>query len=178
MAKKQILIIAVIAIIAIIIFYYTRRLRVPPNKPFNKNALGYKQNNPGNIRRNDNQNWDGEVQSTNGFEAFSSMTYGYRALAKLIYNQITINHLKNIRELITVLSPPAENNTANYIQFVAASAGISSEKELSQRDFVSAFGEPVIKRIVRAISEKEIGGYDNNALSAGYTMLLKEKFSL
>lgn len=146
------------------------------SKPFNEKALGFKQNNPGNIRKSETNKFKGEVPSTNGFEAFKSMEYGYRALGIILFNYITKKQLNTLRQIITVFAPPFENNTDNYINLVSKVSGVNPDEILSINSFIGGLNEAVIKKIMRAISLQEVGGYDGKALEAGYKMLIESRF--
>jgi hypothetical protein len=137
-------------------------------------TLGYKQNNPGNIRRSA-EVFDGEISSFTAFKSFNSMRYGYRALAIILYNYFKRGN-DTIRKMITVYSPPSENDTAAYIRFVSEQTGIPADKRLSISDFQSGVMiEAPVKKIVRAISQQEISWSNEKELSIGYNEFLKDR---
>lgn len=84
-------------------------------------------NNPGNLRYSVKNNWIGQIDPSNGFCQFSSMDAGLRALCITIDSYRIHHHLLSIRELITRYAPPTENDTAEYIRFVASAVGISED---------------------------------------------------
>lgn len=137
-------------------------------------SLGYRQNNPGNIR-NQGDIFDGEIQSTNAFKSFYTMGYGYRAMAILFYNYF-LHGENTIRMLVTKYAPPFQNDTAGYIDFVSHQTGISPDRILSKGDFKSGvLLEAPAKKIVRAISQKEISWVNEKELTNGYNEFLKDK---
>ena len=84
---------------------------------------GLRNNNPTNIRRS-KSNWLGEVDSLNGqrdtaFCQFSSLTYGYRACAKLLQTYQIKYKLYVLDKIIGRWAPPSENNTRAYADRVA-----------------------------------------------------------
>ena len=96
---------------------------------------GYRNNNPGNIRRLAYKNgkpqyWYGEIpyeQSEDlAFSQFVDMKVGLRALFKLIYNHHKGGN-NTVQKLISKYAPPNENDTQLYIKKVSEALGISSE---------------------------------------------------
>jgi hypothetical protein len=138
-------------------------------------TLGYKQNNPGNIR-NQGDVFDGEIYSGNAFKSFFTMGYGYRAMAILLFNYYTLYGDNTIRKLITRYAPPGENDTAGYIEFVRDHTGINPDKVLTTGDFKpGVLFEAPAKKIVRAISQKEISFVNERELTNGYNGFVKDK---
>lgn len=85
----------------------------------NKVTRGIRNNNPGNIVRN-NIPWKGlcKNQTDKRFCQFSSIYYGVRALMKLLYTYYYKYHLHSINGIISRYAPSNENNTNAYIDFV------------------------------------------------------------
>ena len=83
-----------------------------------KSALprGLRNNNPGNIRLSRTV-WIGEIRPSQDKEfcQFSSMSYGYRALMKLLQNYRRKHGCQTIADMIRRWAPPSENNTSGYI---------------------------------------------------------------
>lgn len=94
-------------------------------------ARGVRNNNPGNIVRNNIQ-WQGSLNQAQvealgwqwdpTFVQFDTPLNGLRALARiiLVYNQRGEN---TVDEIISTFAPPQENDTAAYENFVAAEIG-------------------------------------------------------
>lgn len=86
----------------------------------NKNVpRGIRNNNPGNIRNSERNDWAGEVSTSNkkdnAFEEFEDMPHGARAMMKLLLKYQTGYGLKTIKDLIGRWAPRNENNTSGYI---------------------------------------------------------------
>lgn len=80
-------------------------------------------NNPGNIRCSSANNWQGQTGCAGGFVVFSSLFYGFRAMFKILLNDINAGK-DTIEQLIYEYAPPVENNTEQYITNVCAWSGI------------------------------------------------------
>lgn len=82
---------------------------------------GLRNNNPGNIRKNPANKWQGLApsQPDSQFCTFTSMPYGIRAMARLLINYQDRKEAKTLSELITTWAPPNENVTENYVDRVA-----------------------------------------------------------
>lgn len=85
----------------------------------NKVTRGIRNNNPGNIVRN-NVSWKGlrKNQTDKRFFQFCSVYYGLRALMKLLHTYYYKYHLHTINGIISRYAPSNENNTNAYIDFV------------------------------------------------------------
>lgn len=113
---------------------------------------GLRNNNPGNIRIN-NDLFQGEIRPSKdrSFKQFITMAYGYRAIFRILRNYYNNYHLDTIRNMITRWAPPKENHTEKYIQFVSGYAGIPADDPIDVND-----REQMI-RIVAGISKEENG---------------------
>lgn len=99
------------------------------NKP-----RGIRNCNPGNIRKTDTK-WKGEVPGgDSAFETFISMSYGYRALIKLLQNYQRNHRLRTIRQLINRWAPSTENNTSAYVATVARETGFGRDQAIDMKD--------------------------------------------
>ena len=69
-------------------------------------ARGLRNNNPGNIRIN-NDLFQGEVRPSEdkSFKQFTTMAYGYRAMFKILSNFLKNYKLDTIRKMITRWAP-------------------------------------------------------------------------
>lgn len=83
--------------------------------------------NPGNIR-NSSTVWLGEVipSKDKSFKQFKSMSYGYRALIRLLQNYRKLYGLSTIEGMINRWAPPTENKTSAYISRVCKEMKVSS----------------------------------------------------
>lgn len=118
-----------------------------------KNELprGLRNNNPGNIRIN-NDLFQGEVRPSKdkSFKQFETMAYGYRAMFKILSNYYRKYSLTTIRKIIGRWAPENENNTSAYVSLVSSYAGIGPD------DLISFDREQMI-RIVAGMSKVENG---------------------
>lgn len=91
---------------------------------------GIRNNNPGNLRHNDQ--WLGlRAEQTDGdFCQFESMAYGCRALIKTLRTYHERHGLCTISSMIRRWAPPCENNTDAYVKFVSGYVGEQSHKKL------------------------------------------------
>jgi hypothetical protein len=128
---------------------------------------GLRNNNPGNIRAN-NDLFQGEVRPSRDkdFKEFDTPAYGYRAMFVMLRNYKKNRGCDTIRKMINRWAPPVENHTDNYVMAVAAAAGISPDAEVDTRD-----GELMMK-IVAGMSRVENGrDADMNDVKAGWDLL-------
>lgn len=101
------------AAILAIALYFNR-----PSQSYLKPARGIRNNNPLNIKYNPNNRWVGANGVDGPFVVFTSPTLGIRAAFKILANYKK-RGLKSINQIINTWAPPSENNTNNYIKFVA-----------------------------------------------------------
>jgi hypothetical protein len=119
--------------------------------------VGLANNNPGDLKCCDGNNWQGLVGNNGTFDTFVDTTWGLRAIAVDLMNKINNDGLDTITDIITAYAPPSENNTASYIASVVSDTGIAADTQLgTDADTISS--------LVRAIVNHEIG----DTLSAQY----------
>lgn len=96
---------------------------------------GLRNNNPGNIRVN-TDHFQGEIKPSEdkAFKQFKTMSYGYRAMLKMLQNYKQNRGCNNLRKMISRWAPENENNTNAYILYVAEFAGISPDEEVNTSD--------------------------------------------
>lgn len=105
----------------------------------NKNVpRGIRNNNPGNIRNSERNDWAGEVSASskkdNAFEEFEDMPHGVRAMMKLLLKYQTGYGLKTVKDLIGRWAPHNENNTSGYILRVCREMQIPDSAPLDLTD--------------------------------------------
>ncbi|MCG9628568.1 structural protein [Vibrio mediterranei] len=116
---------------------------------------GVRINNPLNIRISGNA-WTGKVTPSRdkAFETFSDPKYGFRAAAKLIRNYQNLYGLNTLSGIIHRWAPQSDNNdTENYIQFVADNVGVNPNTTLNLYD------DAFMARLIHAMSIMEVGRY-------------------
>lgn len=102
----------------------------------NKQPRGLRNNNPGNIKVNPQNDWKGSVGADLPFEIFAAPEWGIRAIGKTLdsYNRRGID---TIHEIITTYAPASDNNkTDSYIAAVSQQMGVDSRAVLGQGDRV------------------------------------------
>jgi len=116
---------------------------------------GIRNNNIGNIRFSNANNWVGKVpysqntDSGKAFEQFTHVHFGIRAKMVLIYNKI--NSGKNtIAKFISDYAPAFENDTVGYINQVVSMTGID-------KNAVIELNEDTLIAICKAICYVENG---------------------
>ncbi|EGQ8484468.1 structural protein [Vibrio parahaemolyticus] len=147
MARK--LIITIIAVILIFSLYQGQKIM---KSQLNR---GIRINNPLNIRISGNA-WTGKVTPSKdkAFETFSDSKYGFRAAAKLIRNYQNLYGLNTLSGIIHRWAPASDNNdTDNYIQFVAGKLGVNRNAPLNLYD------DAFMARLVHTMSIMEVGRY-------------------
>lgn len=130
-------------------------------------SRGYRNNNPGNIRINEDK-FQGEVipSQDKEFKQFESMAYGYRAIFKILRNYQINYKLNTIRQMISRWAPENENDTANYISFVSERSGIPAD------DPIRTDNREMMIRMVAAMSRVENGiDADMSDVIAGWELL-------
>lgn len=120
-------------------------------------ARGLRNNNPGNIRFNPNNDWAGQVgQDDAGYIIFDKPEYGIRAMGILLTNYYKRHGLNDVHGIITRWAPPSDNNpTQAYIDHVVDELNKDSHVKISQFGVIH-----VPSRLVdlsRAITKHENG---------------------
>jgi len=103
---------------------------------------GVRNNNPGNLRKNDTDKWQGLAaeQTDESFFVFREAVYGIRALARTLISYQDAHDLSTVTDFINRWAPPVENNTNAYVSAVCADAGFSSLQVLNVHCFKDLFG--------------------------------------
>lgn len=100
------------------------------SKKTNRSPRGIRNHNPGNIRENENVDyeWQGErlLDTDADFEEFQTPQYGIRAIARILasYNRRGVNTISSI---IATWAPPVENDTVSYIRSVVDAVGLDAD---------------------------------------------------
>lgn len=179
--RKIVLTLSLVAIIAYVCYisYGNHQLTqtvkqityTKPNTDFNNSgALGYRQNNPGNIR-NAGPVYKGEISTSSAFKQFENMSYGFRAMASLLHSYIQSGH-NTVAKILYKYAPPTDgNNTAHYISSVCKAANVKEEQVLSDYDFKNGNMLNIMYHMTKVEQ-----GYPPNIqdLTAGFNMFLNE----
>lgn len=124
-------------------------------------ARGLRNNNPGNIRHNPNNKWQGlsEDQPDREFCKFRSMAYGVRAMAITLISYQDKYGLNTIGKLIGRWAPPKGDrngaapggeytqDTNSYSMVVAARVGVPVDQELNVHDYNDM--RPLLEGMIR-----------------------------
>jgi len=132
-------------------------------------SRGLRNNNPLNIRHNEDV-FQGEINGNDkSFKTFSSLPYGYRA-GFVILGTYLSQGLNTVEKIIAHWAPPTENDTDSYIAHVERWSGVPRNKELTARN-----GSEYIM-IVAAMSFVENGhNADISAVKEGFNLQTKIK---
>jgi hypothetical protein len=122
----------------------------------------FRRNNPGNIRFNPANKWQGQTGSESGFVVFDTPEAGLRAMAKLLYNYQQ-QGFKTLSAIINKYAPPVENATGNYIKFVSDKVRIPPNMIVP---------EELMPFVASAMIQMETG----QAVTTATTNYLKSKF--
>lgn len=115
---------------------------------------GVRNNNPGNIRKSSDQ-WQGQVTGFDvAFVAFDTPENGFRAMAKILLNYYRVYRLRTLRDIITRWAPPSENDTRNYVAYVAGQTGINADFIMSEKFFMQQLPD-----IMQAMVKMEQGSF-------------------
>lgn len=111
------------------------------------NPRGLRNNNPLNIRRSRDK-WLGlsPTQRDTAFFQFVSLTYGYRAAAKLLQNYQRLHELYNLNGLIARWAPASENNTKAYVARVARELSTQAGKMIDEETHLDLIHDKTLLR--------------------------------
>lgn len=109
----------------------------------NKVSLGYRLNNPFNIRYNRFNKWVGQIGCYHGFCHFESIFYGVRAFVFLYRTYINKYHV-TVKQFISRYAPATENNTEAYVRTVCRLTRLAPDYRLTPSDLV-LFGTAVLQ---------------------------------
>jgi len=96
---------------------------------------GFRNNNPGNIRKG--QSWQGErvAQTDAAFEEFEAPAYGYRAMCRILDGYRSRYGARTVLDYINRWAPPSDNNpTSEYAAYVANHMDIDPRAYVDTRD--------------------------------------------
>ena len=130
---------------------------------------GIRNNNPGNIRHNKANKWQGasKSQPDNEFVRFDSMVYGVRAMARLLINYYDDYKCDTVSKIVRRWAPAKgyangksyTQNTAGYVSHVCALTGFAADKKLNLHSFDD------LEPLVRAMMYHETAGESAKAVT-------------
>lgn len=139
-----------------------------------KQSRGIRNNNPGNIDYNKNNQWRGQIGIETSainprFAKFDKPENGIRALAKLLLNYQRLHKLNTVREIINRWAPPVENVTSAYVAACARALGVAADEVINLSD------RRLLKLLTVAIIRHENGSqpYSDFVIDTGVNEALK-----
>ena len=139
-----------------------------------KQSRGIRNNNPGNIDYNKNNQWRGQIGIETSainprFAKFDTPENGIRALAKLLLNYQRLHKLNTVREIINRWAPPVENITSAYVTACAQALGVD------QNEVVNLSDRRLLKLLTVAIIKHENGSqpYSDFVIDTGISEALE-----
>lgn len=129
---------------------------------------GLRNCNPGNIRHNAANKWLGmrPMQTDPEFVQFIKMSYGYRALMRLLQNYAK-RGVCTVDDIIMRWAPASENNTRAYIRTVCRLTGFAPDYRLRTDN------QTDMQLMAAAISQVENGCQADYAeVNAGWKLLM------
>lgn len=130
---------------------------------------GIRNNNPGNIRHNKANKWQGasKNQPDNEFVRFDTMVWGVRAMARLLINYYDDYKCDTVTKIVKRWAPEKGHangksytqNTNGYIQHVCALSGLSANEKLNLHSFDH------LAPLVRAMMYHETAGESATAVT-------------
>lgn len=133
-------------------------------------SRGTRNNNPGNIRISKN-NWQGQAGNDGEFVTFATPEHGIRALGKNLLSYQRLHGLDTIESIVKRWAPPNENETGDYVAFVARQTGFSrNEKiDLTNLDTLTKLTKAIIlqENGVDEVSKKPRANYSDEQISNG-----------
>jgi hypothetical protein len=113
---------------------------------------GVRNNNPGNIRLG--QAWKGLAleQTDSAFCQFTSMAYGTRAIASIMYTYLRKYGLNTVNQIIHRWAPPEDlNDTSAYVAYVCGVLDVGPDEP------IDVTNKDVMAKLIRAIVTQENG---------------------
>lgn len=80
--------------------------------------LGYRFNNPGNIRCSNKNKWLGQTGQFSGFCKFDDVEYGIRAMLIILRKYVLVHKIVKVYDIIKRYAPASENDVDAYFRYV------------------------------------------------------------
>src|SRR5580698_686656 len=94
--------------------------------------IGLSDNNPGDLKCCDGNNWQGLAGNDGTFNIFSDTIWGLRALALDLTTKINADGLNTITAIVSDYAPASDsNNVQAYINSVSSDTGIGATAPLT-----------------------------------------------
>lgn len=133
-------------------------------------SRGIRNNNPGNIRNSESNDWKGEVgkagKKDQAFEEFETMAHGVRAMMMLLRKYHRSYNLHTVKELVERWAPRNENNTSAYVRTVCREMQVPESMGIDLAD------KATMCALVAAMCYVENGVYiDRVDIEAGWELM-------
>lgn len=130
-------------------------------------TLGFRINNPTNIRYSAVNNWQGQTGQRGGFCTFVRPSFCYRATSLILFRYIS-RGWDTTEELIKHWAPSTENNTEAYITFVCKKGGFRRDTRFTRYD------KNMLIMLMIAMTQIECAGYtpDRSIVELGYDLAI------
>lgn len=152
----------IVAAAGAVIFYYFRNEVAGVTRKISV-ARGIRNNNPGNIKSDPRNAWQGKTGSDGVFDIFDTPENGIRAIVKIL-TSYRARGITSIRDIIDEWAPPGDkNNTTAYINAVSSRMNASHSARVVPSnivDFISAVikhengSQPYALSVIRAGANK------------------------
>lgn len=132
---------------------------------------GIRNNNPGNIDYNKNNNWKGQLEFDSDMETrfcrFESAEYGIRAIMCLLRTYQRNYHCDSVFALINRWAPDVENDTNSYVKSVCNALGVNANEKVSTDD------KATLIALSKAIVRHENGScpYPDDVFDTAYSLI-------
>ena len=123
------------------------------------------QNNPGNIRVNAANDWNGKIAPVPGqvFENFDTLQDGVHALYQTLITYRSNYNLTTVRGIITRYSPRNENDTQLYIDAVSSFMGVGADDQLTLDQYPALVSAITDEEGNTAVTVSEVNNYLANS---------------
>lgn len=128
-----------------------RRSRGGPPRGGSRVARGIRTNNPGNIRYNPNNRWQGQIGQEGGYVVFRTPADGLRASSRVLDTYMRKHGRNTVESIFRAWAPRTENDTEAYIRFVSQGLGVRPDQPLDPNDAAQR------ARLLALITQQENG---------------------
>lgn len=103
------------------------------------NPRGIRNNNPGNLRYSDRNDWQGQTGKDPDFSIFEDPIYGIRAMARTVSNKQGNNGYITLNDLLNAYASPSVDDINSYIKAVSKLSGFAPDERINLRDANTLF---------------------------------------
>lgn len=121
----------------------------------NSLPLGFRLNNPGNIRYSKKNKWLGQIGQSRGFCKFDDVEYGIRAMLYILRKYVLVHKIFNVYDIIKRYAPASENDVDAYFRYVNGGFGLYNFDDGKKCLVITCYSELV--RLAFYMSCYEVG---------------------